>query len=1085
MATVEEDQVLNHNGDIPDDQGGDDEDEEEDEEEEEGKEEETQPKPAGDKTTETPQASGSLDVPGAANGDLTHLGSSSTFSETSFYSAKSKSDSESSDRQSNKTEMTDPTTEEGEEEALDIVSLDTVPNLNGGGRGAALALHRNESQTTIRREGSSGSDASKKASNVTNSSSKAASATLPTHHEAPSSPEQDSLDANNATMQGSQPLEKRNSQSSSRGGHHRTPSRTKRSSSGGLSEHILPILDFRPTDYVCLLEQSTPAMFSTTTEQNILHQLSGLGMDVGQIVHSVVNEACDASGAMWWILKKKAEERQKDLEAYYSPVLGNISITSPPPPLPPKDPSRNQDSSSPIPTLPMTFSTPNKNLIKPSAVYPSNLSLGLHHGLQRTSSPTKESSFSKATDSSTKSVESPSQTTPSKPVRPVERHRTSSFSVRLSNVLAGKDKDGKKDGVDSILIGDEQLVFAERSKSPVGSLLTKMSGGNNSISTPKSEKEKKKDNSKSPLRKETIKVKDSGEKGMERTSISSQSSPMRSPDEQLGRMQQSKSMDTFSTVSSNPHGELGEGSPAKGKAKPSFLSTVRTWFEDKDKGGTTRRKKQQQQQHQHRSAKTPIVPVSHAGHGSYAHSMSRNGSMRRTSASVPYPPSSMHGNTSRRSPKQTMTHRGSLSRRSSSGSNHYPHSNMASPRPKNARRQSAGSITPTATMNGEELAYALQYYHRGSRPSSAQSAHRPLLPGGGLHGKRGSASSTNSILRHQQNSSTSGYSGSLRGAHGRRASADGGTTVRRHRHYPGTHHHQHRSESRSQSRPSTPSKLGTHSVTDEDGVVLDIGTPRRSIDSEGNRGRASPLHTPRASSQSVFVAHKSRTPYKPPSSNPLLHRQDRDSADRNHRDKSSINSKPHLATWRRSWGKPPACWMGPVDHQPIATQSTVKADKPKLRDVFANKDLEDDWEDEEEEPMYAGGLGQLDSIAAAQSWSNRANGKEWDQFPRQQNQQQDGMPGHLFGSNRYAGVRSIFQPPSLGRETTPRAWTMEGEDTGAVEDNKAVKDTGGAVKDATPVVATASGVNGSSRVRAPAPAFKGADILEEDEEEEE
>ncbi|PWN32131.1 Pkinase-domain-containing protein, partial [Meira miltonrushii] len=171
---------------------------------------------------------------------------------------------------------------------------------------APLSLkHRNESQTTIKRQASASSDASRIA---TGTSSKSNSAPLPTHSESSEASGNTTEDTFTPMMAFSSPLEKRPSQSSSRGGHHRTPSRTKRRSSGGLSDHHPPSLDLKPVDYIALLELSTPAIFSTILEQNLLHQLSGLGMDVGQIVHSVVNEACDASGAMWWILKKKAEE---------------------------------------------------------------------------------------------------------------------------------------------------------------------------------------------------------------------------------------------------------------------------------------------------------------------------------------------------------------------------------------------------------------------------------------------------------------------------------------------------------------------------------------------------------------------------------------------------------------------------------------------------------------------------------------------------------------------------------------------------------------------------------------------------------
>jgi hypothetical protein len=44
-------------------------------------------------------------------------------------------------------------------------------------------------------------------------------------------------------------------------------------------------------------------------ERELLNTLSMLGLDTAQIVHSVLTDACDAAGAVWWMLKKKAERR--------------------------------------------------------------------------------------------------------------------------------------------------------------------------------------------------------------------------------------------------------------------------------------------------------------------------------------------------------------------------------------------------------------------------------------------------------------------------------------------------------------------------------------------------------------------------------------------------------------------------------------------------------------------------------------------------------------------------------------------------------------------------------------------------------
>ncbi|KIP11296.1 hypothetical protein PHLGIDRAFT_83742, partial [Phlebiopsis gigantea 11061_1 CR5-6] len=96
----------------------------------------------------------------------------------------------------------------------------------------------------------------------------------------------------------------------------RTPVRTKRRSvSSTLSEPGSPTTDkpitlpTPPQDFSFLLSTPAPLIFSTPLERDLLNTLSFLGFDTGQIVHSVLADACDATGALWWVLKRKAERR--------------------------------------------------------------------------------------------------------------------------------------------------------------------------------------------------------------------------------------------------------------------------------------------------------------------------------------------------------------------------------------------------------------------------------------------------------------------------------------------------------------------------------------------------------------------------------------------------------------------------------------------------------------------------------------------------------------------------------------------------------------------------------------------------------
>ncbi|KAL1689585.1 Pkinase-domain-containing protein [Schizophyllum commune] len=139
--------------------------------------------------------------------------------------------------------------------------------------------------------------------------------------------EDDDLDQNAVTPA---PLDfpQRSNSTSSRPAHTaRTPARTKRRSvSSQLSDpgnivgdsfaddsmaSTLPIpmtLD-KPVDFTNLLTTPAPIIFSTQLERDLLNSLSMLGFDTGQMVHSVLSDACDAAGAVWWMLKRKAEKK--------------------------------------------------------------------------------------------------------------------------------------------------------------------------------------------------------------------------------------------------------------------------------------------------------------------------------------------------------------------------------------------------------------------------------------------------------------------------------------------------------------------------------------------------------------------------------------------------------------------------------------------------------------------------------------------------------------------------------------------------------------------------------------------------------
>nr|XP_019012998.1 CAMK/CAMKL protein kinase [Kwoniella pini CBS 10737]OCF51779.1 CAMK/CAMKL protein kinase [Kwoniella pini CBS 10737] len=100
--------------------------------------------------------------------------------------------------------------------------------------------------------------------------------------------------------------------------HSRTPSRTKRRSVSSTmsverrhSHHSMSgqWQRYLPEDYLAKLNETPSPPFTTSSEKYLLNQLNDMGMDIGQLKHSVENDACDSSAAMWWILRAKQADR--------------------------------------------------------------------------------------------------------------------------------------------------------------------------------------------------------------------------------------------------------------------------------------------------------------------------------------------------------------------------------------------------------------------------------------------------------------------------------------------------------------------------------------------------------------------------------------------------------------------------------------------------------------------------------------------------------------------------------------------------------------------------------------------------------
>ncbi|EIM83718.1 Pkinase-domain-containing protein [Stereum hirsutum FP-91666 SS1] len=225
---------------------------------------------------------------------------SSVTSESTLYNTSSEFEASSA---------TSPDDEEDEHEALHLhrnPSQSTIKKWeggNGGRKAAAASVSKKQQPETVEEEEMTPQPAHQSWAYRDNGS----------HSRPPSRPRSPAINTSNVNMR-EPPLPTR------------TPVRTKRRSvSSQLSDHEdsgsperrdpspTPAEKFAiplpPQDFASLLRTPAPIIFGTQLERDLLNGLSGLGFDTAQIVHSVLSDACDATGAMWWILKRRAEKK--------------------------------------------------------------------------------------------------------------------------------------------------------------------------------------------------------------------------------------------------------------------------------------------------------------------------------------------------------------------------------------------------------------------------------------------------------------------------------------------------------------------------------------------------------------------------------------------------------------------------------------------------------------------------------------------------------------------------------------------------------------------------------------------------------
>lgn len=713
----------------------------------------------------------------------------------------------------------------------------------------------------------------------------------------------------------------------------RTPARTKRRSvSSTLSDPATPTFDrssapVLPQDFSSVLNTPAPIIFSTSLERDLLNSMSALGLDTGQIVHSVLSDACDATGALWWMLKRKAERRLVEEGAKSS----GADVTESPEEMKPKDDitqarreeSRKQERSkekesserrsrdtptrSPIPAaLTQAVSAPELQLIPPTPVAASTI---------RPKTPPRAKSpnalLSPTPSMADISIRS-GPSTPGSSMKDKEKDqgskgrkaRSGSVSImqRATTALeaAGLVRKKSAEGVrDS---GDKRPAATEESRGSHGSSSSRL------------------------LKSPPLKPKDSGLPTTPPPSTSSINvqAETGSPWVIAGNRSSPPPNGTDSprdTLSALPNITGNKGFGAH-RNRASLLSAFRLFFREDTKG---KRKEEA-------VVTSPSVPYprplnsagpSTPGAGRGRGTVKRRASGNRGKVSV----GRNANNRSKRASASSRRSSSANSKRSSVQSTQFPtfdspgYTNV-SRRRSDASRRSFGSHTPNSEL--EELI---------SRPSSVQSfmGHR--------HRKSPSASSAGSMHPGRTASPLPKYH--------RRGGSGSSTRVVRQVHAPSHLRSNSASSvhSLTSSRPASVYELSENESRRNSSPNRPFG--RRSIDDN---------QTPRRThGQTAFVARKRETPFAHPSSS------------------SGYLSSLGRSSWKKSWGQEPPGWQTRASYSAIEVldiSPPVEGAPQGIRDVFSGRTSlnlgdESDWVDEDDDtPGFAGGLGQMPSHAS-------------------------------------------------------------------------------------------------------------------------
>lgn len=739
----------------------------------------------------------------------------------------------------------------------------------------------------------------------------------------------------------------------------RTPARTKRRSVSSIlslpsGEGQLPKI-FPSQDYVTLLSTPAPLLFSTPLERTLLNTLNNTGFDVGQMVHSVISDACDSAGALWWMLKRKAEK--KALEAALNGGIVNVSVGTEaeteietdletilsPTVLPlPAMQSTHKDTAKDSDAFTQSISAPQLSFVPATPTAPDR-SKGRRSASPPATPPRSKSPRSLLSPTPTSSDTQPqglSKSTPSTPsgsLRDKDRDSTSTSSKGKGS----KPRSGSVSIMQRVTTGLESAGLMRKK----------------SAEAVREDKDKKDKEDKEDKGKRASSSTDS-KNGHHPTGHArlTKSPPMRPvKDTPLPSTPEHQEVTTNSnlpsaspwvmpvarsstfSVAPTPANSPGDASPiSNGDAshkmngarnRTSILSTFRTWFIEDRKG---KRKAVPSPPPQGNSQQTPSSP---------SLNRTRSGTKRRGGVGgfgAQRPRAKRASISSRRSSSVN-------SRRSSVASMQVPTLETTHAMESVSRQRSDPShrsFTPNSEVErtgdypsrpSSIRSYSMQQTRHGHRKSPSASSigstarlARAASPLQKYHRRAGSGSSTRVVRQARPNQPVA-----PRTSHGRSNSTASSV------------HSLHSSRPGSFYDASEGEGQGTHSPlpTKNSYVSLDE-TPRRGAYS------------------TVLVAHKRQTPFNGPStSSPSISRM----------------------SWKKTWGTEPPGWKSRSTQYPVEVLAIFPANDQatSIRDVFSNRqslnlgdDFDSDWVDEEEEsPTFAGGLGQTWTSASTMKGS--------------------------------------------------------------------------------------------------------------------